>query len=316
MKAPEVSVVIPTRNRWVALRTALRSALGQARVRTEIIVVDDGSDEAPPDLPELADPGVSVLEHAHSRGVSAARNTGLSVVNSEWVGFLDDDDVWAPTKLRRSLDAVDASQTSYCYSAAILVDDRLRPLEQHAAPGPSDLWKALLQSNAIPGGGSNMLIEASALARVGAFDETLAFGEDWDLWLRLCERSRGAAVPEALVAYRQHRGGWAAREDERMRTDFARIAERYEPAARGNGVAVDEIGHRRFRAYSLHLAGERMKAASRYLSIFRDTRDGRDLQRCAGALAGRQLLAKAWPAQRPPAMPDWLAPYARSVSHT
>ena len=47
--APDVSVVIPTRNRWdILLSTALPAALAQEGVRLEVVVVDDGSDEPAP----------------------------------------------------------------------------------------------------------------------------------------------------------------------------------------------------------------------------------------------------------------------------
>src|SRR5436190_21061432 len=95
--APEVSVVIPTRDRWDLLRTTLGGALGQRRVSHEVIVVDDGSaDETPTRLAEVSDPRLRTVRLGRSMGAAAARNRGLAEARGDWVAFLDDDDVWAP----------------------------------------------------------------------------------------------------------------------------------------------------------------------------------------------------------------------------
>src|SRR5688500_342442 len=98
--SPEVTVVIPTRDRWNLLeRRALRSVLAQEDVRLEVVVVDDGSSEpAPPSIER--DERVRVVRHETSRGVPAARNTGIGEATAAWTAFLDDDDLWAPRKLR------------------------------------------------------------------------------------------------------------------------------------------------------------------------------------------------------------------------
>jgi glycosyltransferase involved in cell wall biosynthesis len=102
----DVSIVIPTRNRSVLLSKALRSALRQERVEFEIIVVDEAStDDTPALLASIQDPRVRVLRHETARGLSGARNSGAEHARGEWLGFLDDDDLWAPDKLNRQLSA-------------------------------------------------------------------------------------------------------------------------------------------------------------------------------------------------------------------
>src|SRR4029453_19265909 len=86
-----VAVVIPTRDRWPLLRTAVASALAQEDVEAQVVVVDDGSaDETAGELQAVSDPRLLVLRHDRPRGVSAARNLGLSRVTATWVAFLDD----------------------------------------------------------------------------------------------------------------------------------------------------------------------------------------------------------------------------------
>ena len=90
LMAPDVTVVVPVHNSSAFLGDAVRSALMQEGVQLEVIVVDDGSDDAPAAvLP--SDPRVSLLSTSHM-GVSQARNRGLEAGRGRMVVFLDADD--------------------------------------------------------------------------------------------------------------------------------------------------------------------------------------------------------------------------------
>ncbi|MFL5884580.1 MAG: glycosyltransferase family 2 protein, partial [Thermoleophilaceae bacterium] len=96
-----VSVVIPTHNRWPQMRGTLDGALGQTGVEHEVIVVDDcSSDGTAEGLAGIENDRLRFLRHEQNRGVAAARNTGIEAARHEWLAFLDDDDLWAPNKLR------------------------------------------------------------------------------------------------------------------------------------------------------------------------------------------------------------------------
>src|SRR5688572_3616095 len=109
-RLPDVSVVIPTRNRWELLSTgALPSALAQEGVEVEVHVIDEGSSDATSqELERLNEPRVHVIRHDRPHGVAQARNAGIAAARGQWVAFLDDDDIWAPQKLRRQIDTADA----------------------------------------------------------------------------------------------------------------------------------------------------------------------------------------------------------------
>src|SRR3712207_5655017 len=106
-RIPEISVVIPTRDRCAELMVAgLPAALGQEGVDHEVIVVDDGSADGTSALLADREEGrLRVIRNDSPRGVAAARNQGLRAALAEWVAFLDDDDLWSPHKLRDQLDA-------------------------------------------------------------------------------------------------------------------------------------------------------------------------------------------------------------------
>jgi glycosyltransferase involved in cell wall biosynthesis len=102
-RAPLFSVIVPTRNRPGLLSEALASVRDQTLADWELIVVDDGStppvDEAA--LRNLLGARVTLLRHATSRGVAAARNSGYARARGQYVAQLDDDDLLAPDALAR-----------------------------------------------------------------------------------------------------------------------------------------------------------------------------------------------------------------------
>lgn len=102
-----VSVIIPAYNPGAFLDEALASVLAQTFEDWECVVVDDGSTE---DLSRIdaLDPRVRRIRQ-ENRGLSIARNVGLMQSHSEYVAFVDADDLWAPHKLQAQVEMMDAN---------------------------------------------------------------------------------------------------------------------------------------------------------------------------------------------------------------
>jgi glycosyltransferase involved in cell wall biosynthesis len=200
----QVSVVIPTLNRWPLLSRALRSALSQEGVDLEVVIVDDGSTDGTTErVRGLGDDRVSVIRHEAAMGVAAARNDGIERARGQWVAFLDDDDLWAPSKLRHQLEAACARHAGWAWTGAIVVDTRLRPFRTMAAAPAADVGNRLL-TNCVIVGPSAVMAQAELLRRVGGFDREFSAMADWDLWIRLSELAPGASCPSLLTAYAEH----------------------------------------------------------------------------------------------------------------
>lgn len=99
---PLVSVVIPAHNPGPFLERSVGSVLSQTFTDFECVVVDDGSSQDISFPPVFADPRVRYLRQ-DNRGVSVARNVGVSSGDSHYVAFLDQDDEWAPAKLEKQV---------------------------------------------------------------------------------------------------------------------------------------------------------------------------------------------------------------------
>jgi glycosyltransferase involved in cell wall biosynthesis len=296
---PEVSVVIPTRNRWDTLaRRALRAALIQRDIRLEVIVVDDGSEVPPPDIAALNDPRVSLIRSERHAGASAARNAGIAHARADWIAFLDDDDMWAPHRLASVLTAMQNADADFGYSSVLVLDRKLRPAWVARGSAPDVLSETLRRGNAIPAAASNLVAKASLLARVGGFDETFS-AMTWDLCLRLARAGRAESVEDVLVGYPE--GSWLLADESANRKDAERMT------AKHKDMAVDWHGYERWVASTAYRAGQRREAARRYLRAGVRYRNVRCLLLAGAALLGRGAVDR--PRVPNTEAPEWLSLY-------
>lgn len=99
MSAPRFSVVIPAYNAAATLARAIESVRAQTWPAHEIIVVDDGSQDATAEIAAGFGETVTLIRQANS-GVSVARNAGAAAASGDWLAFLDADDWYAPDRLK------------------------------------------------------------------------------------------------------------------------------------------------------------------------------------------------------------------------
>lgn len=219
---PQVSVVLPTRNRRSLLPRAVRSVLDQEGVSLELLVIDDGSTDGTPEvLRKLAaqDPRIRML-NGPGRGAGAARNLGVAASRAPWIAFQDDDDEWLPGKLgaQHALAKQDPSlAVIYTDMEKRLPDGSARPY-----PAPDPPQGALVRGrdwSLLGLGLQSSIVRRTLLVEVGGFDESLPRFIDLDLFLRLVPMGRFVRIPYPYVLYHETPGissslaaGAAARE--------------------------------------------------------------------------------------------------------
>jgi glycosyltransferase involved in cell wall biosynthesis len=290
---PEVSVIIPTRNRWAMFsRAALPTSLAQRDVDLEVVVVDDGStDETPVQLAGIADRRVRVVRRDRSGGMAVARNAGIDVAVGEWIAFLDDDDLWAPNKLRAQVDAARAVDAGFAYAGVIAVDDRGRALADLFLPAADELAAKLLRACVVPAGCSNVVVQSDVLRELGGFDERFVHVADWDLWLRLVDRVRGVACSEVLVAYVLHDANMHV-VDESSR-ELGELVRKHAAATPPRIVAPNLATYARWEAAQRSRAGLHVAAARLYVRSALTYRSPGNILRAVDALLGKRVSAAA-----------------------
>ncbi|MBE9126713.1 MULTISPECIES: glycosyltransferase [unclassified Coleofasciculus] len=200
---PQISVIIPAYNASKTIKETVESVLNQTFSDFELIVINDGSTDSTSEIiSTIKDERLKVFSYPNT-GVAASRNRGVSQALGEYISFLDADDLWTPDKLETQLKALQENPpAAVAYSWTDWIDEFgqfLRPGGHFTENG--DVYVKLLLKDFIESG-SNPLIRRQALTEVGGFDESLAFAEDWDLWLRLAAQYSFVAIPSPQILYR------------------------------------------------------------------------------------------------------------------
>jgi glycosyltransferase involved in cell wall biosynthesis len=200
-----VSVIVPAYNAEATIERALASAAGQTVQPAEIIVVDDGSTDGTACRVEKFRMRSAVpirLFRQPNKGPGAARNAGAQSAQTDYIAFLDADDLWYPPKLERVLAAIAARPEAdlachdeYRRSAGGRIERRVR-----SGPATRDMYDHLLfERNCVLT--SAVVMRRRCFAAAGGFSEDRAVesNEDWDLWLRLAHANcRFLFLPEVL----------------------------------------------------------------------------------------------------------------------
>ncbi len=200
---PSVSVIIPTYNRASLVARAIRSVQVQTYEDWEVIVVDDASnDDTEQVVRSIEDARVRYVRHETNRGGGAARNTGVRASCSQYIAFLDSDDVWFPKKLKLQVRMMSdtSSSVSVVYCKHIIKNE-----SESSTRRPESLQmyrgdvRAELFSGWCPATTSAFLVDKSTLKEVGLFDTNLPSFQDYDLWLKISKKYLFEYVDDYLL---------------------------------------------------------------------------------------------------------------------
>ncbi|WP_375322462.1 glycosyltransferase family 2 protein [Aliivibrio logei] len=223
----KVSIIIPTYNCLVFLPTAIDSVLTQTHQDFELLIINDNSTDGTASyLNTLIDERIITIT-TNGVGASLARNLGISKASGEFIAFLDADDFWLPEKLSMQL-ALHAdfpnltmSFTNYDHlteSYESIVDcfgywNQFQGHKEEFITLKNPL-NFIIKNNII--GTSTVMVKTSALTQMNRFNEDLKYGEDWDLWLRICE-SHDVGVLNSIQT------GYLMRQNSATQTDGLRL---------------------------------------------------------------------------------------------
>jgi glycosyltransferase involved in cell wall biosynthesis len=193
-----IAVVTPAYNAAPTIADTIRSVLGQTHRELRLVVVDDGSTDTTASIvTAFTDPRLTLIWQCNA-GVAAARNRGMAAVNGDALLFLDADDWLGPTALATlsaTLDAAPGAVAAVGPYARVDAEGRhtcARGPHPHRAP--HDLLARLVVQNQFANGG-HVLIRHTAARQVGTFRTGVAYGEDWEYFVRLALLGPFAFVP-------------------------------------------------------------------------------------------------------------------------
>ncbi|MEX0906078.1 MAG: glycosyltransferase [Balneolaceae bacterium] len=180
---PLISAVVTTHNRPRLLPRALDSVAAQTYPNLELVLVDDGSAE---DVQFIADRyrrklPVQYIRNSTAMGACRARNQGIEAASGTFIAGLDDDDEWHPERVEKMFRAYSGEYSFVTSDVQMIYPNGKIPWKKKEVLSFDDL----LYSNAV---GNQGLIKKDYLLEAGGFDESLEAAQDYDLWLRLCER--------------------------------------------------------------------------------------------------------------------------------
>jgi glycosyltransferase involved in cell wall biosynthesis len=223
----EISVVIPAYNAARYLSDTLASVAAQTRAPAEVIVVDDGSSD---DTAAIAAAAGAIVIRQSNGGASAARNAGVARAQSQWIAFLDADDLWLPAYIERVAAVAQCCPDVAAIFTDYLLDDPSAPCASWFAADRSyralrgvmvaprvrrfardDLTSALVRSRSFVST-SAFTVRRAAFINCGGFDPSYRRAEDLELMLRLFAHTTAAALEEPLSVYRKHSSNLTADE--------------------------------------------------------------------------------------------------------
>jgi GT2 family glycosyltransferase len=220
---PEAAVVVPTRDRPAYLEVALASIVPQARAAgADVLVVDDGPSDVTRAITEAA--GARYVSHDSSRGLNAARNTGLDATDAQLVAFVDDDvDVHAGW-LDALLEAAGSHADVEVFAGPIHARIEDHPLRMCGREGPpiTSLELGPDDTDARYAWGANMTIRRSAIERIGPFDPGRGLYGDEQEWQDRLREAGGRILYVARAALDHRRAGDDARLTSLGRAAYAR----------------------------------------------------------------------------------------------
>ncbi len=205
------SAIIPTYNRAVLLKEAIESVLAQSLAPTEILVVDDGSDDNTADIVASFGEQVTFIQKPENKGKADSLNKAIEQATGDYVWIVDDDDLVDPEALATLTSLLEQfPEAGFSYGRHDRFSIAADGTRLHSDTGywrnctPEEFLTATLEDFFVHQPG--MLVRRSLYDEVGPFDTQLVRSQDYDMLIRLARAAPCVSTEKVVFHQRQHEG--------------------------------------------------------------------------------------------------------------
>ncbi|MGS0676884.1 glycosyltransferase family 2 protein [Shewanella sp. 125m-1] len=194
---PTISVIIPTHNRCDLLKNAIDSVLKQTISVEEVIVVDDTQNAESEVLVESYNNSKIKLFRNNACGAHSSRNLGAAKASSEYIAFLDDDDIWLDDKIEMQKPFLVSNDAVFSQIQVNYTDLNIK--YNTRAKNNVDSLNSILTENFI-GGTISSIINRDLFLDLGGFDTNFPAREEYDLWIRIISKGSNIHIVEKALS--------------------------------------------------------------------------------------------------------------------
>jgi len=213
MNTPKVSIVMAAYNGEKYIADAIQSVVNQTFADFDLLIIDDGSVDNTSAVVAsfLSDKRIKYFFQTN-KGTSSARNRGIVQATGEYIGFIDQDDLFLPDKIEATSQFLDDNPScAMVYTDMFVTDAKGETICEWLVKkkwyAEGDIYLNLLKECFfIP---IAVLIRKSVFCEVGLFDEDVQSTEDIDLWLRIARNNRIGLIKSPLAKWRTHDGNFS-----------------------------------------------------------------------------------------------------------
>lgn len=226
MSHPLVSVIIPTYKRTDFLKLTLESIASQSFQDFEVLVIDDGT---PTDSNEVLCEKfdkVKYIKIENSGGPAKPRNIGIREAKGKYIAFVDDDDLWMPTKLEKQVAILENNPDfGLVHCCCQTIDEKgITTNEIIGRPGSLNVKHGDVSMRMIGNWTLMMptpIVRKKVLDQVGFFNEQMpSAGEDVEYWTRCSFVTKFYYLDDSLALYRRHSNNISANKEKYRKLSF------------------------------------------------------------------------------------------------
>ncbi|AGE23692.1 glycosyl transferase group 2 [Geobacillus sp. GHH01] len=210
-----ICAVVPSFNSELHIEQTVASLLNQTKPLHKIVIVDDGSQDGTLEVINRMmreNKNIELIQLKQNSGPSYARNIGVEHADSDWILFMDSDDIAHPLLIEELQAHLERLNRTGDQPEYFLAHPNYRHIDEHGKVidelnygrpyRKEEALGFLLLRNTIATSG--ILVNRELFRKVGGFNTEYRYAEDWDLWLRMSEHSGIAHINKHLVDIRRH----------------------------------------------------------------------------------------------------------------